>query len=93
METYFFNLSYLRRYIEDPDGTELPDLEAAKSEARQIARDLAAEYLRRAEPFDLHTIRICTEDGKLLAEVAVADALSEVILPQIFKPTPPDNHV
>jgi hypothetical protein len=93
MQRYFFHLSYSRDYIIDPDGGELPDLEAAKSEARQIARELAAEALKAKRPFLLHSIRICGEDGSLLGDVPSQEALTEVIPSQLFKPSPPDSHV
>ena len=93
MQCYFFHLSYPRDYIIDPDGGELPDLEAAKSEARQIVRDLAAEALKSKRPFTLHSVRICSEDGSLLGDVPSREALSEVIPPQLFKSSPPNSHV
>jgi hypothetical protein len=93
MQRYFFHLNYSRDYIIDPDGSELPDLEAAKSEARQIARELAAEALKAKRPFTLHSIRICGEDGSLLGDVPSQEALTEVIPPQLFTPSPPDSHV
>jgi hypothetical protein len=93
MKSYFFHLNYPRDYIIDPDGSELPDLEAAKSEARQIIRELAAEALKAKRPFTLHSIRICSADGSLMCDVPSHEALSEVIPPQLFKPSPPDSHV
>jgi hypothetical protein len=93
MQRYFFHLNYSRNYIIDPDGSELPDLEAAKSEARQIARELAAEALKAKRLFTLHSIRICGEDGSLLGDVPSQEALTEVIPPQLFKPSPSDSHV
>jgi hypothetical protein len=93
MQSYFFHLNYQRDYVIDPDGTELPDLEAAKSEALQIVRELAAEALRAKQTFTLRSVRICGDNGSLLGEVLSQEALVEVIPPQLFKPSPPDSHV
>jgi hypothetical protein len=93
MQRYFFHLNFLRKYIEDPDGTELPDLEAAKSEARLIIRDLAAGYLKRGEQFDMWSIRISDETNGLLAEVFVPEAINEIFPPKIFSSSGPDSHI
>ncbi|TDK29904.1 hypothetical protein E2F50_22185 [Rhizobium deserti] len=93
MQRYHFHLNFLSSYVTDDDGTELPDLEAAKTEARQVIRDLAAEHLKGRREFTLHSIRICAENGDLLAAVPTSEALSEVIPPHIYKPSPPDSHV
>jgi hypothetical protein len=93
MQRYFFHLNYLRKFIEDLEGTELPDLEAARSEARGIVRDLAAEYLRRGEQFEMWSVRVCDEQNTLLAEVLVPEAINEVFPPKIFSSSGPDSHV
>ena len=43
METYFFHLVFVNNVVPDQEGSSLSDLETAKTEARQIIRDLAAE--------------------------------------------------
>jgi hypothetical protein len=93
MQTFYFHLNYLRDLIADPEGSELPDLEAAKTEARQGIRDIAAECLRARREFTLWSVRICNEQGHLLAEVLVAEALSEVIPATIFITPSSDSHV
>jgi hypothetical protein len=93
MQRYFFHLNYLRTYIEDPDGTELPDLEAAKSEARVIIRDLAASYLKRGVKFEMWSVRISNETNELLAEVFVPEAINEIFPPKIFNSSGPDSHI
>jgi hypothetical protein len=92
MRRYFFHLNHFRDYVLDEEGTDLPDVEAAKSEARQSIRDLVADRLRAKEPLTLWSIRICDEDGQLLADVVVADALGEVIAPTVFQSNGPDSH-
>jgi hypothetical protein len=79
METYFFQLEFADKVVPDQEGSSLSDLETAKSEARQIIRDLAADHLRGRRPFLLRKVRICNDSDKLLAEVYTAEALHEVI--------------
>ena len=43
---YFFNLVKERTQIDDPEGSEFADLETAKQEAGEAARELAREELR-----------------------------------------------
>jgi hypothetical protein len=93
MQRYFFHLNFLRNYIEDLEGTELPDLEAAKSEARVTIRYLAAEYLKGGTNFQMWSVRVSDETNKLLAEVLVQEALTEVFPPQIFSSSGPDSHI
>jgi hypothetical protein len=60
MQRYFFHLNYPRDYIIDPDGGELPDLQAAKSEARQIAVNWPLKLSRRNDYF------CCTASGSVV---------------------------
>lgn len=93
MQRYFFHLNSLRDYIIDPEGAELPDLEAAKSDARETIREMAASYIKEGKLFTLWSIRIHDDRDKPLAEVKVADALSEVIHPNILRGPDTDSHV
>ena len=92
MRRYFFHLNHLRDYVLDEEGNDLPDVKAAMSEARQSIRDITADRLRAKEPFTLWSIRICDEDGQLLADVRVPDALGEVIPPAVLRSDGPDSH-
>jgi hypothetical protein len=93
MERYFLHLNFLRDYVVDPEGVELPDLEAAKTEARETVREMAAHYIKVAKPFTLWSIRICNESEVLLCEITVADALNEVLAPIVHGFRGPDSHV
>jgi hypothetical protein len=93
MQRYYFNLNFLRNYAPDEEGSQLPNLEAAKTEARQIIRELAADYLKGRRVFDLHSVRICDESGTLLAEASVPEALNEVLASHIVVPSNSDSHV
>ena len=62
-------------YVEpDPDGTELPSLAAAKTEALQSAREILANaIMASSDPIDGFVI--ADESGRELATVALKDAL------------------
>jgi hypothetical protein len=47
---YFFNVRDRRGLIRDKEGSELPDLAAARIEAWLSARDFAMEDLKRGGP-------------------------------------------
>ncbi|WP_041365631.1 DUF6894 family protein [Neorhizobium galegae] len=67
MSRYFFHLNDLRDHIEDPDGSELPDLEAARTESRQGIRDLVADCFRTRREFTFWSVRISNDAGDMLA--------------------------
>ena len=43
MPLYYFHIRHRNELEVDPDGTELPDLDAALTEALLVARELTAE--------------------------------------------------
>ena len=91
MSRYFFHLHFLNELVTDPEGTELPDLEAAKTEARQFICEMAADYLRGGREFRLVSVRIYAEGKEMLTEVPVSEGLRKVLVPDVFMPSPPDN--
>ena len=55
--------------ISDPDGEELPSVEAARQEAIKAAQDLLAEKLRAGEIVDGQEFDICDEPGNVVERV------------------------
>src|SRR5262245_23920320 len=49
---YLFKVVMGKGKIEDPEGSEFSCLDDARAEARQVARDLAAEELRQGRPVE-----------------------------------------
>lgn len=79
MARYYFHLRDGRDVLLDPEGVELPDIEAARAQALSAARSiLAAEVLEGKVPLNL---RIDVEDvgGAIVHRLPFADAI--VILP------------
>jgi hypothetical protein len=55
--------------IEDPDGSDLPDVEAAKEEARVSARHILADRVRAGKLIGNQRFAIVDEVGNLCATV------------------------
>lgn len=53
--------------VEDPDGSDLPDIEAAKEEARVSARYIIAEMVRAGKIIGNLQFEIVDEVGNLCA--------------------------
>jgi hypothetical protein len=81
MPRYFFNLNFPEMDVIDPDGAESPDLEAAKSDAGEAIREIAAHHLEIGTPLTLDSISICDDGDNVVAKVGTREALSEVIVP------------
>jgi hypothetical protein len=69
MPRFFMHVREAERLVEDPDGSDLPDLDAACVAAVAAAREIAAERLRAGEPLDARRFGIHDEAGRLLATV------------------------
>jgi hypothetical protein len=62
--------------LEDDEGYELPNAEAAREEAIKSARELMAESLRFGRPMGRNCFfRILDEGGHTVADVPFADAI------------------
>lgn len=72
---FFFHLRNGSLLIEDPDGTELPDLEAAIIDAQVSARHLLADKLRAGAMLDGQRFEITDEAGRILAVLPLRDVL------------------
>ena len=90
MRIYFFDLVFSNSSILDTEGSELPDLRTATAEARQIVLELAIDYLRERQVFDLVSVCICSEQNALLGEVFPADVLTDLIPAYLFTCSTPD---
>lgn len=75
MSRFFFNMREGDCLVKDPDGSELPNVEAAKEEARISARHLLAEKLRAGEVIDGQCFEITDEAGELRAVIRMKDVL------------------
>lgn len=75
MPTFYFHVRDGAGLTEDPDGSDLPDLEAARAEALAAARDILAERIKRAKNPDRRRFEIHDDAGRMLGTVPFLDAL------------------
>ena len=75
MPRFFFHIVEGRDFIPDEEGSVLPDLDAAKAEARASARDIARQAIaQRRRPSDA-CVEIQDGDGRVLASLSVGEIL------------------
>lgn len=66
MPRFYFHIRSHDGLIRDPDGTDLPDLSAARREAEHAARELLAILLRSGGELDGQVFEISDEAGDIL---------------------------
>jgi len=75
MPRYFFHIADGSDLILDEEGSMLPDLEAAKAEARASARDIARQAIaQRRRPSDA-CVEIQDAEGRVLLSLSVEEIL------------------
>lgn len=78
MPNFHFHVRDGDRLIEDPDGSELPGLEAARAEALAAAREAFAEMIRTGRAVSGRRFEIADDAGRVLATVAIKDVLDSL---------------
>jgi hypothetical protein len=74
MALFYFHIRTADHVEIDSEGTELPDLPAAKVEALQSAREILADAIKAShQPVD--AIVIADDSGRELETVSLKDAL------------------
>lgn len=76
MPIYFFHVRDGDALLEDKDGSELANLDAALIEARESAREIAADSLRSKERIDGRKIEIADTLGQILGTVSIQDVVN-----------------
>ena len=94
---YFIYIITDQERLVDPDGCEFTDLESARAEANQSARDLMAEELRRGRPVPISwKAQLADDDGKILLTLPFARLVfGELVAAQLSKtvrPISPQAH-
>ena len=75
MPLYYFHIRSSAGLIRDPEGIELPDLDAALAEAKRSARELLADLLKEDAVLDGQTFEISDADGLVLARLPFRSVL------------------
>jgi hypothetical protein len=75
MARFYFHLQAGNEVIQDDEGTDLPDLFAAKREALLAGRELLAEAIKNGKREVPEAVVIADEAGQPLSIVALAAVL------------------
>ena len=75
MTKYFFHKRDGSELVEDEEGTDLPDLEAARNEAILAAREMMAEMVLEGKVVDGQQFEITSEDGSTVDIVTFKSAI------------------
>jgi hypothetical protein len=75
MTQFFFHIRVGEMFDEDSRGVDLPDIDAAKREARRAARQLMAEQVEEGLPISGEVFEVCDEDGAMVFQFAFKDLL------------------
>jgi hypothetical protein len=89
---YLFNVVMGKGEIADPEGSEFACLDAARAEAKQIARDLAAEELQQGRPVEADwRIDVTDQFGRVQAVVRFQSIVLKPRL-RLVSPKPVAEH-
>jgi hypothetical protein len=75
MTRYYFHIKDGADLIKDPEGTELPTADEAKSQALKSARELWADAIKSGRDLGADAVVIADEHGQSLTFVPMAEAL------------------
>lgn len=75
MPRFFFHMRDEDWLVEDPEGSELPDLGAARAKAAEMARGYLAGRLAAGEALDFQRVEIWDDGGRMLETVPFPEAL------------------
>jgi hypothetical protein len=78
MPRFYFHVVMADERSEDPEGIYLPDLEAARDEAKSAARDLLADRVRGGLLPVSATFEIVDESGTVIEVVRFEDVYSRI---------------
>ncbi len=87
MPRYFFHTRIGDSLIEDPDGAELRDADAAWQAARRTIRGLIAQGGHEAELLTA-VLEVVDSQGEIVLEFPFSEALIEDVTP-VRRPPPP----
>jgi len=75
MTQFFMHLRHADDLMKDSEGSMLPDLEAAKEEARASANELVADQIKHGQVINDQSFEIWS-DGELRATVDFFEAIN-----------------
>jgi hypothetical protein len=79
MPMFYFHIRQGDVLVEDPDGSELADLNAALAEATYDIRDLIAERIKAGTIVEPWKVEVVDANGAVLADVLFHDVILGLI--------------
>ena len=76
MPRFYFHICDAEGMSHDEEGSDLPDIDAARREAKASARDLITEYMKNRKPINGQTLQIADADGNVLEIMDLRDVLN-----------------
>ena len=83
MPRFFLHIDDGTQRIEDEEGSELPDLEAAREEALGSARQLWAAAILKQQDIGSRRFLIASGDGNIVELIEMDDALPRSLLDRL----------
>jgi hypothetical protein len=80
---FYLHIKRSNGILEDPEGSDVPDIGAARSEALKAARDLVVMAIQEQRDLDIESICISTADGEMLDEVPLTEALPKILVQRL----------
>ena len=77
MGRFYFHLKDAGKLLKDPEGEDLPDIDAARQEALLAARDLLSDAIRSGRTKIPEAFVIADEEGRKLDVVPLCAVLPE----------------
>ena len=77
MSIFYFHIRSASSLIEDLEGSVLPNLAAACTEARMSAHDLLVELIKAELPLDGQCIEVADVDGVVVASVSLKNTITQ----------------
>jgi hypothetical protein len=75
MSNFYFHLKYANRIWKDNEGSDFPNLSAAKREAQLTARDILIEAIRSRVKTVPHTLVISDDEGRTVHILSIGAVL------------------
>jgi hypothetical protein len=75
MPRFYFHIIQGGERIEDTEGSDLPNLAAARIEAIDSAREIAAHHARQGHYPDGQVFEISDDEGKIVLKMPFTEAL------------------
>jgi len=77
MPIYYFNVMSASDIVMDFEGTDLPDIATARTEAIEDGRELMSNAVLEGRDIASRRIEICDEAGDVLLTVAFSEAIRQ----------------